>query len=1142
MSQRGLRGLLLALLSTIAVWAQDTSTLTGTVTDSSGAVVADAQVTATNIANNFETQTTTNSEGLYRIPFLRPGDYRVRITAPGFKSFLRDNIELRVGATLPINAIMELGALTESVQVSAAAPLLETETSTTGTVVTGDFFERMPLYQRHSRAVLYLTPGVNVGGLAYAGSLGGFSINGGATSNIGYFEDGMYGVQPSGTNTTDTILNTIEEAKVLTTVLPAEYGHSAGGAIVIVKKSGTNQLHGGAGLLFREGPMQHRRFMQAARFEQTGNSLHFYQPDFNVSGPVWIPKIYNGRNRTFFMFASQYLMERQGEQITWSVPTAAELNGDFSYGGRAGVNAIYDPRTTTVNNGVWSRTAYPGNIIPKSQWDPAATKFLGSKLWEAANNDGTPTATGVTGNLILPRQKTVDWANYSLRMDHSFSSKLKTFYNYSTNERWSFTPNLDIVNELYNSSTRISTDRQWTTGIGATYTISPSMISETRFNYYRFRNDTTWPGYGTDFGALMGIPNIGKGSMPTITGTLSTGQTGQNIPTTVTNPSLNVEETLNFKEDISKLTGKHAFKFGYDLMRLRRNNPTIDNTAGTFALATTVGLNANGTSIPNTGGNFLSQLMSGSVSTYTVTTNLLSQLPRNWIHAGYFQDDWKILPNLTLNLGVRYQVQSPENNKYGQVSSFDPTANDNLVPGAKGLITHPTQLHRKDWNNFQPRIGLAWSLNGKTVVRSGFALSTVDERLPNAPTEEFGAITGRIDTPAGDFAPQFQLGQGPLPSRVAYPAVRSDGSIPFAGTAYQNRGATWVDWNRKAPYTMNWNLSIQRTLSTNYLVELSYTGNSSVNGFETRNINSVSYDWANNLRLTNPTAFNAFLSNTQIYRPFPNYGTINFRTNGARSNYHAGTVKLEKRFSRGLSFLTFYTYSKLIDSSSSNELIPREWDRAESQQNRTHMYTGSMNYELPFGKGRKWLNRGGWINAVFGGFDMVYLYRIQSGDGLTFTYGGSPFQYMPGVVAVRAGDRPNSTGQRARLRENWVDIGSNRFVQAAQNSLIETMNVFSYPDAFTVGNVGRNTFDRQRFIDCQFSASKEWSIKERVTATFRFDFQNPFKWYNLSAPNTVVNFTNPQTFGKVSTSTGDEGTTANAGGQGLMNITVGFRF
>jgi hypothetical protein len=1122
----------LFLFAVVPACAQDTGTLTGTVTDSSSAVVANAQVTVTDSATNFETSTITNTEGIYRITFLRPGTYRVRITASGFKTVVRDNVELRVGATLPINGVMEVGTVSDSVQVTAAAPLLETETSTTGTVIDGEFFQRMPLYQRHSRAVLYLTPGVNASGLAYAGSLGGFSINGGATSNIGYFEDGMYGVQPSGTNTTDTILSTIEEAKVITTVPQAEYGHSAGGAIVIVKKGGTNQLHGGGGTLFREGPMQHRRFMQPATFEQTGNSLHFYQPDFNISGPVYIPKLYNGKNKTFFMFAGQYLMERQGEQFTWNVPTPAELNGDFSYGGRAGTNAIYDPRTTAVTSaGVWSRTPFPGNIIPKAQWDPVATKFLGKKVWEVPNFDGTPTATGPTSNLQLPRQKSTDWANYSVRADQLFGSRFKMFYNWSFNTRTAFTPDLNVVDLLYNSSQRTSVDAQTTTGLGFTYTIAPTMISETRLNYYRFRNDTTWPGYGTDFSALLGIPNIGKGSMPVVTG----------IPN-VTNPSLNVEETLNFKEDISKLAGRHAFKGGYDLMRLRRNNYTLDNSAGTFNLAGTNGLNANGSSIPNTGGNVLSQLMVGAVSSYTITKNLLSALPRNWIHSAYFQDDWKVLPNLTLNLGVRWQVQSAENNKYGQLSSFDPNAADNLVPGGKGLIIHPKELYKKDWNNFQPRVGLAWNLHNSLVIRSGFGVSTVDERLPTSPSEEYGSVTGRIDTPSGDFRPQFQLSQGPPASLLQFPVIRADGTIPFAGTNYSGRSATWVDPTRKSPYAMNWNLGVQRSLGTNYLVELTYTGNSSVNGFENREINSVSYDWANNLRLTNPTQFNAFISNTQIFRPYPNYGSIIFRTNGARSNYHAGTIKLEKRFSRGLSFLTFYTYSKGIDATSTNNLIPRNWDRAESSNNRTHMYTGSMNYQIPFGKGRKWLNHGGVIDAIFGGFDMVYLYRIQSGDALTFTFGGSPFQYMPGVVAVPANNRPNSTGKRAELRDNWQDIGGNRFVQAAQNGLIDSMSDFTYPDAYTVGNVGRNTFDRQRFIDCQFSASKEWRVKERITATFRFDFQNPFKWYNLSAPNTTVNFTNPATFGKVSTSTGDEGTTANAGGQGLMNITLSFRF
>ena len=238
--------------------------------------------------------------------------------------------------------------------------------------------------------------------------------------------------------------------------------------------------------------------------------------------------------------------------------------------------------------------------------------------------------------------------------------------------------------------------------------------------------------------------------------------------------------------------------------------------------------------------------------------------------------------------------------------------------------------------------------------------------------------------------------------------------------------------------------------ASNYLVELTYTGNSSVNGFENREINSVSYDWANNLRLTNPTQFSAFLSNTQIFRPYPNYGSITFRTNGARSNYHAGTVKLEKRFSRGLSFLTFYTYSKGIDSSSSNNLLSRDMDRAESSNNRTHQYTGSMNYELPFGKGRKWLNRGGFINAD--------LRRLRYGVPVPHSErrcADLRLRRQPVPVHARRGGRPRRQparippGQRADLRDNWQDIGGDRFVQATQNGLIESMNYFTYPDAYT---------------------------------------------------------------------------------------------
>lgn len=304
------------------------------------------------------------------------------------------------------------------------------------------------------------------------------------------------------------------------------------------------------------------------------------------------------------------------------------------------------------------------------------------------------------------------------------------------------------------------------------------------------------------------------------------------------------------------------------------------------------------------------------------------------------------------------------NSKYGQQSSFDPEASDNVVAGARGVITHPKQLHNRDWNNLQPRVGAAWQARSNVVVRAGFAHSTVDERLPAPPTEEYGSISARIDTPSGDCRPRFVLSAGPIPP-LAWPLIRPDGTIAFTGANYASRTASWVDRNRKSPYSMNWNIGLQYNSTTNYLIELTYTGNRSVKGFESMQINQRPYEWAWNLRETNPAEFARMEGDTQPCRPFPNFGTINFLTNGANSVYHAGTVKLKERYSYGLSLLTFYTYSKSIDSSTGNQLIPCKLDRACSSFDRTHQYTGSLNYEIPLGKGRKWLNRGGVWNAVF---------------------------------------------------------------------------------------------------------------------------------------------------------------------------------
>ena len=270
---KGLRWTLLLLLAMPAL-PQDTASLTGAVTDPTGAVVVAAQVIVTNAATNIENTTQTNPEGVFRIPALRPGNYRLTVSAAGFKRFVRDNIELRVGAVVPINAALEIGATGDSVEVTSAIPLLDAETSATGSNVKGDYVFDLPQLAHYAKGVLNITPGVQTGS-GWLGHMMGIYVNGNPSNEVGYFDDGMYGTQPSGLQTTESVLNAVDEVKVITTAMPAEYGHSAGGAIVVVKKTGTNTLHGLAQTALMERAMQHRRYFQRETTNQAGSSVPF---------------------------------------------------------------------------------------------------------------------------------------------------------------------------------------------------------------------------------------------------------------------------------------------------------------------------------------------------------------------------------------------------------------------------------------------------------------------------------------------------------------------------------------------------------------------------------------------------------------------------------------------------------------------------------------------------------------------------------------------------------------------------------------------------------------------------------------------------------------------------------------------------
>ena len=362
-----------------------TSTITGSVTDPSGSAVPEVAVTVTNVDTNFKFMARTNTEGLYRVPSLQPGPYRITFQATGFKQFVRDGVTLRTGDVLPIDVTLALGAVTESIAVAGAAELIETQTSSSGSVVEGHMLAALPMYQRFVDATAMFIPGVSVGTTSGSGTVNGYNMAGQRSSAIGAFEDGISVNNPSSdAGTIRTVQNSVAEVKVLTTSLPAEYGHSGGGVVSIVKKTGTNELHGMGTFYGHSRSMQQRNFFDLNKLSQPtvkfpdGLTAFFLNPEANIGGPVVLPKIYNGRNKTFFFFGWNKIIEKISNfQAFGTVPTDAMKNGDFSFGG-LGV-PIYDPTTTRqLADGTWARDPFPNSQIPLNRINPVAQKILQS--------------------------------------------------------------------------------------------------------------------------------------------------------------------------------------------------------------------------------------------------------------------------------------------------------------------------------------------------------------------------------------------------------------------------------------------------------------------------------------------------------------------------------------------------------------------------------------------------------------------------------------------------------------------------------------------------------------------------------------------------------------------------------------------
>jgi hypothetical protein len=1132
---------LIAMLSTACPlgYSQDSGVIGGRVTDPTGAVVPGAAVTVTQIEMNFESVTATNNEGLYRVLSLRPGPYRVTVTAPGFEHLIRDGLSLRQGETMNIDLALKLGAATESVEVTGAATLLQTETSSTGVVLNGGYVNNLPIYQRRELSILYFTPGVSMpytsnGVLA---SLTAFHINGLPTGALGYYEDGVLTTQP-------TIMGAVEEIQVVSTVPPAEYGHAAGGFVTAVKKYGSNQFHGTLSELGRTRIMTERKYFDKYRNSQiypghpTPDGYYQQYPEAGVTGPVYIPKVYNGKNKTFFMFTLQRQMESQFHQTPFTAPDANMLAGNFSFGGLG--QPIYDPRTTVHNaNGTWSRSPFPGNIIPVSQWSPVAQKLLSFNPFRTADDSlGSIGTTGPANNVFYSQDAKQNIPQYAARLDQQFTSNVKTFLSWTRYKTDAEPTKSGTVSYLpFDSGSNRTTSWMDTWASSTTWIISPTMVSETRFGYVRSVSQTVDPTYGANIASLLGIPGLPPDTFPVGLYT-GIGQAG---------PASTVTDNFSLRQDISKAKGPHAIKFGYELLRFRQDAWTVGAPSGTFTLDNDVGLNSNGIATPNTG-NAFAGFLTGAVDAATFTKRLQASLPRQWQNSAYIQDDWKVTPIITINIGVRYSVEPAPTQKWGYSSLWEPNAVDpssnNYVGftcpagGCMGAYVHAKGLkpYATDWGRVDPRFGIAWHVRPAWVLRGGFGVTTVDNRFLGVDTDEEVINTATQAQPAGNPAPLYYLSDGP--GTIAYPAVRPDGSVPYAGVP-GGHTATWIDPHLKNPYTMTWNVNIQHELSKNYVLTGIYSGSGSVDLTGTMQVNVIPYGYD----LNNPAALAAWIPTAQYSRPWPNWGNIGYIGNFGHGTHHEATLSLEKRLSAGLNFTAYYTFQKSIDGNATTEYICTCLNKARSAWDQRHTLSATSTYELPVGQGRRFLNKRGWKDYLLGGYRLTLNYSIRSGGPLSVGLTGAPTLQYPAFVAnygnVMLFHDPG-------LRADWKNLGGDRFNQANENSLLNcaptaagavladnsSSPCFTYIPSYGMGTDGRDITNSQRIIAFAFSATKEIRIKENVRWQIRYDFQNPLKWYTLNAPTTILALGSPTLYGKTSLDAG----TANLGGQPLMNL------
>ena len=1057
-----LLGLILLLTLTTGIFAQtETARITGTINDGTGAVIPGATITFVHLGTNTNTSVSTNEVGRYVSIPLRIGEYRVEVEADGFKRAIRSGVVLQLNETALLDISLELGAVSEVVDVTADAPLLETTQATQGQVIDNTRIVDMPLNGRNYIQLALLSSGAidPLGGRA-----GGFSAGGMRITENNYMLDGVdnnnvqIANQGRQAEAVRPPIDAIQEFKVSTNSFSAEYGRAMGGVVNVSVMSGTNDLHGTVFEFLRNEAFDAKNLFDPVDADKPPFKRNQY--GLSVGGPVLLPKIYNGKDKTFFFFDYEGTRIRESRTTNPTIPTMAARAGDFS-----GINDIHDPFSY---NGK-TRQQFPGNVIPASVMDPIGVKVV--------NLYPKPTNNDVIRNYLSNPPSPLNLDKWDVRFDQNLTSNDTVYFRYSSQHE-NEPPSPSIPAPAFDSSDQSSIfdHNGRNMALVWNHVWSPTIVTSTRAGWNRMFTERN-PPIDYNGASQLGIPGVNQ----TLAGLVPFSITGyQSIGTGNTNPNLADSQARQLVSDTTWTAGAHSVKAGLNITWLQSYLMNPQQELGNFQFTGNYTRNPQN----NAGGDAIADLLLGTMTRALFSNSVYMNLRAPW-YQFYVQDEWRVNQRLTMNIGVRYELNSHFVEKDNGISMPDLSQ--------PGILTF---ILAKDGSRFDralikndakivPRFGFAYRLGSSTVLRGGYGMFVANYTAP-------GGAQFLETNPPNHMKIQLSTDSKNVTLRLK-DGVPGDALTPTRATSL-----VFSTYEREPnmPVAHQWNFNIQQELAKDWMLEVGYFGNKG-NHLINRMDGNYALPGAGNIN-NRRIYTQAYWPGTDIIvKPLSQFYSHNWDGN---TNFNSFQTKIEKRFSNGFSVLGSFIWSKTMGDvsgfaatgSTSNSGLQdprnRKLEKSLADQHIGKRFVTSFIYDLPFGRGKQL--GGGWnrlVDAVLGGWTTAGIISARSG--------------RPGGLAVQGNPSNSSTFTRPN-----VVSGQTWYLPSDERSMAGWFNTaaFEAPPQYTYGNAGRNIIILPGAWNFDAAVYKKFRLMERLNLQFRFEAFNAFNHPNWGDPNLAL--------------------------------------